>query len=79
MATDHYSIRRPPTPTTSSTANSARVTTRSSRRAGGRAGVAETVTPSMDKVDIAVSSNFERFLFQTSGNDSAMMDGQAHG
>ena len=33
-------------------------------------GVAETVTPSMD---IAVSSNFERFLFHTSGNDSAMM------
>ena len=33
-------------------------------------GVAETVTPSMD---IAVSSNFERFLFHMSGNDSAMM------
>ena len=33
-------------------------------------GVAETVTPSMD---IAVSSNFERFLYHMSGNDSTMM------
>jgi len=33
-------------------------------------GVSETITPSMD---IAVSSNFERFLYHMSGNDSALM------
>ena len=35
-----------------------------------KAGVKETVTPSMD---IAISSNFERFLFHMGGNDTASL------